>query len=142
MKKLFMLILALFFMTIDAGNASAAIVKNEEKVSFTMTENQKSFMMSDHSNPNWLQSQFGYRFTIFDAEGCTIHARIYRLSLSGYEIKLSEKSFTGNHFDFSATDQAEAMPYKNHYLELTKDQGCGEVKVKGLYGYQFDEIYE
>lgn len=35
-----MLILALFLMTIYAGNASAAIVKNEEKVSFTMTENQ------------------------------------------------------------------------------------------------------
>ncbi|MCY9398059.1 hypothetical protein MOF44_21430, partial [Bacillus inaquosorum] len=33
-------------MTISAGNASAAIVKNEEKVSFTMTENQKEFMMS------------------------------------------------------------------------------------------------
>ncbi|MGK9268822.1 hypothetical protein KXR56_19555 [Bacillus inaquosorum] len=142
MKKFFTLILALFFMTISAGNASAAIVKNEEKVSFTMTENQKEFMMSDDSNPNRFPSQFGYRFTIFDAEGCTIHARLFRLSLSGNEITLSEKNFTGNHFDFSATDQTEAMPYKNHYLELTKDQGCGEVKVKGLYGYQFDELYK
>ncbi|AUZ26675.1 hypothetical protein BSBH6_01546 [Bacillus subtilis] len=142
MKKFLLLFLALFLVTIHAGNASAAIVKNEEKVSFTMTENQKTFMMYDESNPNRFPSQFGYRFTIYDAEGCTIHARMFRMSLSGNEIMLSEKNFTGNHYDFSATDQAEAMPYKNHYLELTKDQGCGEVKVKGLYGYQFDNVYE
>ncbi|MDU0153775.1 hypothetical protein [Bacillus cabrialesii] len=140
MKKFLLLFLALFLVTIHAGNASAAIVKNEEKVSFTMTESQKTFMMYDESNPNRFPSQFGYRFTIYDAEGCTIHARMFRMSLSGNEIMLSEKNFTGNHYDFSATDQAEAMPYKNHYLELTKDQGCGEVKVKGLYGYQFVNV--
>ncbi|MEI1421649.1 hypothetical protein EFK13_10340 [Bacillus cabrialesii] len=142
MKKFLLLFLALFLVTIHAGNASAAIVKNEEKVSFTMTENQKTFMMYDESNPYRFPSQFGYRFTIYDAEECTIHARMFRMSLSGNEITLSEKNFTGNHYDFSATDQAEAMPYKNHYLELTKDPGCGEVKVKGLYGYQFDNLYE
>ncbi|ADM38037.1 putative biofilm forming exported protein [Bacillus spizizenii str. W23] len=99
-------------------------------------------MMPNESNPNRYPSQCGYRFTIFDAERCTVHARIFRLSLSGYEITLSEKNFTGNHFDVSATDQAEAMLFKNHYLELTKDQDCGEVKVKGLYGYQCLIMYK
>ncbi|KJJ42542.1 hypothetical protein UM89_06035, partial [Bacillus subtilis] len=91
MKKFLLLFLALFLVTIHAGNASAAIVKHEEKVSFTMTENQKTFMMYDESNPNRFPSQFGYRFTIYDAEGCTIHARMFRMSLSGNEITLSEK---------------------------------------------------
>ncbi|AEP91065.1 YoaW [Bacillus subtilis subsp. subtilis str. RO-NN-1] len=140
MKKMLMLAFTfLLALTIHVGEASAVIVKDEEKVSFTMTENEKWFMKSDDLNSNHWTSHFGYRFTIFDTEGCAINARIMRMTLSGYEITVSEKNFSGDHFDFSATDRVETMPYKSHYLILTKDPDCGDVKVKGLYGFQFDQ---
>ncbi|KXJ35296.1 hypothetical protein AX282_06110 [Bacillus spizizenii] len=138
MKKILVLaFILLLVLTYNVGKASAVIVKDEEKVSFTMTKNEKWFEKSDDLNPNNWRSHFGYRFTIFETEGCTVNAKIMRMSLSGYEITVSEKSFSGDHFDFSATDQVETMPWKRHYLILTKDPSCGEVKIKGLYGFQF-----
>lgn len=96
MKKMLMLAFTfLLAFTIHVGEASAVIVKDEEKVSFTMTENEKWFMKSDDLNSNHWTSHFGYRFTIFDTEGCTINARIMRMTLSGYEITVSEKTSQG-----------------------------------------------
>ncbi len=96
MKKMLMLaFIFLLALTIHIREASAVIVKDEEKVSFTMTENEKWFMKSDDLNPNHWMSYFGYRFTIFDTGGCTINARIMRMTLSGYEITVSEKTSQG-----------------------------------------------
>lgn len=51
MKKMLMLAFTfLLVLTIHVGEASAVIVKDEEKVSFTMTENEKWFMKSDNLN--------------------------------------------------------------------------------------------
>ncbi|MDO8225289.1 hypothetical protein [Bacillus cabrialesii] len=41
------------------------------------------------------------------------------------------KEFTGNHFDFIATDRVEGDTYKNHSLVIEKNPGCGDVEIKG-----------
>ncbi|WP_426982562.1 hypothetical protein ACP059_13885 [Bacillus cabrialesii] len=49
------------------------------------------------------------------------------------------KEFTGNHFNFIATDRVEGDTYKNHSLVIEKNPGCGGVEIKGKYGIDHDE---
>lgn len=141
MKKLFActvltLLLALNF---NVQDSMAKITKEQTKVSFTMTEDNKGFLMGDDNNRNNYPTWLFYRFTIFNAEGCTLNIKLQRITLGGDLLTFSEKEFTGNHFDFSATDKVEGHPSRNHYLNITKVSGCGDVKIKGFYGFEHKE---
>lgn len=86
------------------------LLKNEEIVSFTMTGNQKTFMMPDES----IQVGFPLNYSDTDSQLCTVHARIFGLSLLGYEITLIEQNFRGDHFDLSASDQTRRCRSKTN----------------------------
>ncbi|KFI01413.1 hypothetical protein P8879_02115 [Bacillus spizizenii] len=141
MKKLIVLTLVCFGLIsgFNVQSADAKITTESTKVSFTMTEETKGFSMADYNNWHYHPTELWYKFTIFDAEGCTLKMTIYRITLGGWEFPRSVKEFTGNHFDFSATDRVEGDPYKNHSLMIEKNAGCGDVKIKGKYGIDHDE---
>lgn len=141
MKRLiiFVALTLLLVWNLSVQQAYAKITRDEEKVSFTMSEDVKGFFMADDTNSNYYPTRLGYRFTIFDAVGCTLNIKLQRITLDGYRVTLSEKEFKGNHFDFSARDMVSGTPNRNHYLEIIKKPGCGDVKIKGVYGFEHDE---
>ncbi|XAZ10836.1 hypothetical protein HUS59_10895 [Bacillus velezensis] len=140
MKKLGLSI-AVVFLTwcLSSGIVSAKITKDEHKVSFKMTENEAGFFMADDTNLEYWPTKLGYRFTIYNAEGCTLNFKLQRITLAGYDFTLSEKNFTGNQLNLSATDKVEGDANRNHYLSITKGTGCGDVWIKGFYGFEHDE---
>ncbi|MDO3659631.1 hypothetical protein [Bacillus sp. C28GYM-DRY-1] len=141
MKRLIILTLICFGLIsgFDINSAAARITTEYKKVSYTMTEESTGFSMADYDNWNYYPTWLWYKFTIFNAEGCTLTMTINRITLSGWVFPRSVKEFTGNHFDFTATDRVAGDPYKNHSLEITKNPGCGDVKIKGTYGFDHEE---
>ncbi|MED1741114.1 hypothetical protein P4U97_16630 [Bacillus swezeyi] len=140
MKKM-MVMLAFVLLAawnLNAQHTLAKITKDETKVSFTMTEDNKGFFMADGTNSKYYPTWPYYKFTIFDAEGCTLNIKLQRITLSGNAITLSEKEFTGNHLNLSAADKVSGTPYRNHYLDITKVSGCGDVIIKGFYGFEHE----
>ncbi|WP_412676320.1 hypothetical protein [Bacillus licheniformis] len=141
MKKLLActLLTLLLVLNFNVQNSMAKITRDQTKVSFTMTEDNTGFFMSDDTNPNYYPTWLYYRFTIFNAEECTLNIKLQRITLAGDHRTLSEKEFTGNHFDFSATDKVAGTPFRHHYLDITKvSDGCGDVKIKGFYGFEHE----
>ncbi|QEK98607.1 hypothetical protein EXD81_17010 [Bacillus amyloliquefaciens] len=65
--------------------------------------------------------------------------KLQRITLAGYDFTLSEKNFTGNHLNLSAADKVNGDANRNHYLLITKGAGCGDVWIKGFYGFEHDE---
>lgn len=142
MKRLLACTVLTFLLALNFNvqDAMAKITKEQTKVSFTMTEDTIGFFMADSNNPNYYPTWPYYRFTIFNAEGCTLNIKLQRITITNRYFTLSEKEFTGNHFDFSATDKVAGTPNRNHYLEITKvSDGCGDVKIKGFYGFEHEE---
>ncbi|AEK88825.1 biofilm-forming protein [Bacillus amyloliquefaciens] len=41
-----------------------------------MTENEAGFFMADDTNERYWPTKLGYRFTIFNAEGCTLNVKL------------------------------------------------------------------
>ncbi|WP_437131426.1 hypothetical protein [Bacillus atrophaeus] len=143
MEKLGLIIVAvLLTWCLSSGSVSAKITKDEHKVSFKMTENETGFFMADNTNERYWPTKLGYRFTIYNAEGCTLNFKLQRITLAGYDFTLSEKNFTGNHLDLSAIDKVDGDANRNHYLKITKVSGCGDVWIKGFYGFEHDELDE
>ncbi|MGE6629810.1 biofilm-forming protein [Bacillus sp. NPDC077027] len=145
MKRLFAM-LALSFIVVFGLNiekVSAKVIYQEENVDFTMTEQEKIlWIKGGQKNPDFYKSTFGYRFSILNAEGCTLKITLFRTSLSGTDFPSSIKEYTGNQYDLSATDRIESSGmyiYRPHGIEITKDEGCGDVEIKGVFGYQIQE---
>ncbi|KXZ18114.1 hypothetical protein AXI59_16930 [Bacillus nakamurai] len=140
MKKIVLSAAAVVLVWIlSIGDVSAKITKDEQKVSIQMTENETGFFMSDDTNLHYWPTKLGYRFTIYNAEGCTLNFKLQRITLAGFAFTLSEKNFTDNHLNLSAADQVKADANRNHFLEITKGAGCGDVWIKGFYGFEHDE---
>ncbi|KKB71660.1 MULTISPECIES: hypothetical protein [Bacillus] len=142
MKKLlaYTVLTLLLVLNFNVQDSMAKITKDQRKISFAMTEDNTGFFMSDDTNPNYYPTWLYYRFTIFNAEGCTLNIKLQRITLGNDYYTLSEKEFTGNHFDFSAADKVAGTPFRNHYLDITKvSDGCKDVKIKGFYGFEHEE---
>ena len=116
--------------------ADAAVTKDEKKTTRTMTEDSVGFFMADSTNVNYYPTWLYYKFTIFNAEGCTLNIKLQRITLTGHAITLSEKEFTGNHLHLSAADKVSGTPNRNHFLDVTKVTGCGDVGITGFYGFE------
>ncbi|MEC1021917.1 hypothetical protein P9B97_11180 [Bacillus paralicheniformis] len=129
----------LLMLNLNVQQTLAKITKDEKKESFIMAEENKGFFMADDTNPNYYPTWLYYKFTIFNAEGCTLNIKLQRISLGGNHYTLSEKEFTGNHLNLSAADKVAGTPFRNHYLEITKVSGCGDVILKGFYGFEHEE---
>ncbi|MDH5839825.1 hypothetical protein [Bacillus velezensis] len=41
--------------------------------------------------------------------------------------------------NLSAADKVNGDANRNHYLLITKGAGCGDVWIKGFYGFEHDE---
>lgn len=74
-----------------------------------------------------MPTKLGYRFTIYNADGCTLNIKLQRITLAGYDFTLSEKNFTDNHLNLSAADKVNGDANRNHYLLITKGAGHGDV---------------
>ncbi|WGD59832.1 hypothetical protein P5660_15315 [Bacillus velezensis] len=74
-----------------------------------------------------------------NVDGCTLNIKLQRITLAGYDFTLSEKNFTDNHLNLSAADKVNGDANRNHYLLITKGAGCGDVWIKGFYGFEHDE---
>ncbi|MCJ2145798.1 hypothetical protein ABE057_15765 [Bacillus paralicheniformis] len=138
MKKILFLILFSIMMAFSfhIQPADAAVTKDEKKTTMTMTEDQVGFFMADSTNVNYYPTWLYYKFTIFNAEGCTLNIKLQRITLTGHAITLSEKEFTGNHLHLSAADKVSGTPHRNHFLDITKVSGCGDVGITGFYGFE------
>ncbi|MEG7378585.1 hypothetical protein V5785_04445 [Bacillus subtilis] len=137
MKKLLVCMLLCLALSLNVQTTIALAAKDETKVSFIMTKDQTGFFIANHNNPydpGWLY----YRFTILNAEGCTLTMKLQRMTLGGDFITISEKEFTGNHFDYSAADYIPGTKLRNHYLDITKGSGCGNVSIEGYYGAEYE----
>ncbi|UQE80437.1 hypothetical protein EFK13_07675 [Bacillus cabrialesii] len=74
-----------------------------------------------------------------NAEGCTVNMKLQRITLGGDYITLSEREFTGNHYDYSAAEDIPGTKLRNHYLAITKESGCRDVNIEGFYGAEYEE---
>ncbi|MDR0125264.1 MULTISPECIES: biofilm-forming protein [Bacillus] len=119
---------------------AAKIIYREVEVDFIMTEQEKYLWISGgQNNPDQYPSTYGYQFSILNAEGCTLEVTLYRTSVSGTDFPSSVKEYVGNQYDLSATDRILSSGqyiYRPHGIKMTKKEGCGDVEIKGVFGYQ------
>ncbi|MBV2197494.1 hypothetical protein KQR56_10620 [Bacillus velezensis] len=92
-----------------------------------MSEDSESFSMADYFDRNYDRTWLFYKFTISNAEGCTLNMKISRITLAGWVFPRSEKQFVGNYADYTATDRVEGDANRNHVLEITKNPGHAEM---------------
>lgn len=141
MKKLIVLtMICLGFMSsFSIPNAEAKLTLEYKNVNFHMSEDSESFSMADYFDRDYDRTWLFYKFTIRNAEGCTLNMKISRITLAGWVFPRSEKEFTGNYLDYTATDRVEGDANRNHVLEITKNPYCGDVWINGIYGFEHEE---
>lgn len=129
--------------SLNMEKVAAKTIYRESEVHFTMTEQEKLLWISGgQNNPHLYPSTFGYRFSILNADGCTLKITLFRTALSGMDFPSSIKEYVGNQYDLSATDRIVSSGryiYRPHGIEITKKEGCGDVEIKGVFGYQIKE---
>ncbi|MEC2198632.1 hypothetical protein V7174_09410 [Bacillus subtilis] len=141
MKKLIVLTLIClgFMSSYSISNAEAKLTLEYKNVNFHMSEDSESFSMADYFDRNYDRTWLFYKFTIRNAEGCTLNMKISRITLAGWVFPRSVKEFTGNYLDYTATDRVEGDANRNHVLEITKNPSCGDVWINGIYGFEHEE---
>jgi len=91
-KNLFLMLFSIMMAcSFHIQPADATVTKDEKKTTMTMTEDQVGFFMADSTNVNYYPTWLYYKFTIFNAEGCTLNIKLQRITLTGHAITLSEK---------------------------------------------------
>ncbi|WP_049628280.1 hypothetical protein [Bacillus sp. JFL15] len=144
MKKLIVLTLICigFILSFNTPSAEAKLTLDYKNVNFHMSEDSESFSMADYFDRNYDRTWLFYKFTINNAEGCTLNMKISRITLAGWVFPRSEKQFVGNYADYTATDRVEGDANRNHVLEITKNPGCGDVWIKGIYGFEHEDSFD
>nr|WGE05678.1 hypothetical protein P5640_06085 [Bacillus subtilis] len=96
MKKLIVLtMICLGFMSsFSIPNAEAKLTLEYKNVNFHMSEDSESFSMADYFDRDYDRTWLFYKFTIRNAEGCTLNMKISRITLAGWVFTRSEKEFT------------------------------------------------
>ena len=80
MKKLIVLTLICvgFISCFTTPSAEAKLTLDYKNVNFHMAEDSESFSMADYFDRNYDRTWLFYKFTISNAEGCTLNMKISR----------------------------------------------------------------
>ncbi|QAR57099.1 hypothetical protein EBA29_02073 [Bacillus velezensis] len=130
MKKLIFLVVICigFILSFNTPSAEAKLTLDYKNVNFHMSEDSESFSMADYFDRTYDRTWLFYKFTISNAEGCTLNMKISRITLAGWVFPRSEKQFVGNYADYTAADRVEGDANRNHVLKIKRIQAvemCG-----------------
>ncbi|KAF1272530.1 hypothetical protein BUE72_21015, partial [Bacillus amyloliquefaciens] len=83
MKKLiFLAVICIGFIScFTTPRAEAKLTLDYKNVNFHMSEDSESFSMADYFDRNYDRTWLFYKFTISNAEGCTLNMKISRITL-------------------------------------------------------------